>query len=137
MYLSVLEVECNVCCGAVGGTHGTCCQGEGVTNYVGDVQCADCFGFSNSCSHTHQRISQSGFISTWCTAPAGEYIMLPTHATSCTFASLVACFAIRSLFYPFDCLATISNISFIIFTVLAARITTRHITRVSILIIKI
>lgn len=83
LYLSVLEVECNVCCGAIGCTHGACSQGEGVTVHVGNVQCADCVSVSNGRSHTHQGIGQPGVISTWRAAPAGEYTTLPTHATSC------------------------------------------------------
>lgn len=73
MYLSVLEVECNVCCGAVGGTHGACSQGEGVADHVGNVQRTDRVGVSNGRSNTHQRTSQLSVISTRCTAPAGEY----------------------------------------------------------------
>lgn len=73
MYLSVLEVECNVCCGAVGGTHGACGQGEGVADHVGNVQCADRVGVSNGRSHTHQGTSQPGVISARRAAPAGEY----------------------------------------------------------------
>jgi len=72
-----------VCCGAIGGTHGACGQGEGVTDHVGDVQCADCVGISNGRSYTLQGIGQPGIFSTWRAAPAGEYTMLPTHATSC------------------------------------------------------
>lgn len=78
----VLEVECNVCCGAIGGTHGACGQGEGPADHVGDVQRADRVGVSNGGRHTHQGTGQLGVISTRCTTPAGEYTMLPTHATS-------------------------------------------------------
>jgi len=70
MYLSMLEVECNVCCGAVGGTHGACGQGESVADHVGNVQRTDRVGVSNGRSNTHQGTSQLGVISARCTAPA-------------------------------------------------------------------
>lgn len=90
----MLEVECNVCCGAVGRTHGACGQGEGVTDHVGHVQRADRVGVSNGRCHTQQGIGQPRVLSTRRAAPVGKYTTLPQRTLPLvvyySFASLVA-----------------------------------------------